>query len=152
RAQFIGWSTEQFAAGLTPHVGGAAPYDRPFLAIDDSTGVIYGVAQGGSAEDGPGKTKQQAYITASTNDGKSVGTIYARESNAKDYPQTGRGVGQAAAFGEVAVLYAASTVPVPEQAKCPCPVVAISRDLGKTFIRRTVKGVPIGTTEVGGPT
>jgi hypothetical protein len=151
RAEVIGWNTQRFAPGLRPHVGGAAPYDRPFLAIDDSSGVIYGVAQGGSAEGASGKTKQQAYITASTNGGKSFGTIYAWDSNSGEYPQTGRGLGQAAAFGEVGLIYMASSVPASEKATCPCPIFGVSRDLGKTFTYHIVTSVPHGTLQDAGP-
>jgi hypothetical protein len=93
------------------------------------------------------QTKPQAYITASTDGGKSFGTIYAWDMDGTDYPQIGRGAAQAAGHGEVAVLYTASSVPAREQAgPCPCPVLGISRDLGKTFTYRLVKGVSAGAT------
>jgi hypothetical protein len=149
--EMIGWNKDRFAPGLKPHVAGAAPYDRPFTTVDLSTGVIYGVAQGGSAEIDGGKTKEQAYITASTDGGKSFGTIYAWDSNSDQYPQTSRGLGQAAAFGEVGVIYPASSAPAAEKVTCPCPVFAVSRDLGKTFTYHIVTTAPRGTVHDGGP-
>lgn len=147
-AEMIGYNKARFASGLKPRIAGASPYDRPFTTIDDSTGVIYGVAQGGSAEGDGGKTRSQAYITASTDGGKSFGTIYPWDS--KDYPQVSRGLGEAASFGEVAVLYGASAVSGKEQ-PCPCAVFGLSRDQGKTFTYRVLKGRPIeGNGEEGG--
>ena len=146
-AEIVGYSKNRFAPGLNPKIGGAAPYDRPFTTIDDSTGVIYGVAQGGTSEDG-GKVHNQGYITASTDGGKSFGTIYSWDS--KDYPQSSRGLGEAAGFGEVAVIYAAASVPAKEQAACPCAVFGLSRDQGKTFTYRVLKGIPAATQAASG--
>jgi hypothetical protein len=141
RVELIGQDTIRFAPGLTPAIGHAAPFDRPFLAIDDATGVIYAVAEGGAAKGENGKTIPQAYITASTDGGKSFGTIYAWAS--KDYPQLSRGLGEAAGFGEVAVTYVASSAPAAEHtAPCPCAIFAVSRNLGKTFTYRVLKNVP----------
>jgi hypothetical protein len=148
RVELIGWDKSRFAPGLTPAVGHAAPFDRPYLAIDDAAGTIYAVAQGGSATTPDGKTRSQAYITASTDGGKSFGTIYAWES--KDYPQLSRGTGEAAGFGEVAVIYTASSVPTSAGARCPCPVMGISHDLGKTFAYRVVQNGP-SSDQGGGP-
>ncbi len=50
RAELVGQRVDRFAPGITPELGHASPFDRPFLAIDDSTGTIYAVAQGGSAK------------------------------------------------------------------------------------------------------
>ena len=146
RAELIGQDKSRFAPGIVPAIGHAAPFDRPFLAIDDSTGTIYAVAEGGTAQGQDSKSKPQAYITASTDGGKSFGTIYAWDSNADEYPQLSRGMGEAAAFGEVAVIYVASSAPAAEHsAPCPCAIFGLSRDLGKTFSYRVIKGVSPAT-------
>jgi hypothetical protein len=69
------YELKRFAPGLQPVSGGFphgapnrvainSPWDRPFTRIDDSTGVIYGVAQGGSAivDAAAGRRRSQAYI------------------------------------------------------------------------------------------
>jgi hypothetical protein len=120
-----------FPVGVPDRVASSSPWDRPFTRIDDSTGVIYAVAQGGSAiVDGvPSRRRSQAYITASTDGGRSFGTIYSWD--APDYPQSSRGMSFTAAHGLVAVAYAASRAPERETATCPCVVLGISRDQGR---------------------
>jgi hypothetical protein len=144
------YQLNRFAPGLTPVSGGFpkgapnrvasnSPWDRPYTTIDDSTGVIYAVAQGGSAyaNDAGTERRSQAYITASTDGGKSFGTVYSWDS--PQYVQASRGSGEAAAFGVVAVTFTAGTVPASEGVTCPCPVWGLSRDNGKTFAYRVLK-------------
>jgi hypothetical protein len=128
-----------FPKGVPDRVASNSPWDRPFTTIDDSTGVIYAVAQGGSAyaDDAGTQRRSQAYITASTDGGKSFGTVYAWDSS--EYVQGSRGVGEAAAFGVVAVTFTASKVPPSEGVTCPCPVWGLSRDRGKTFTYHVLK-------------
>ena len=145
---------DRFAPGLKPVSGGFppnapdrvasnSPWDRPFTYIDDSTNTIYGVAKGGSAVVDVAKRlrRSQAYITASTDGGKSFGTIYAWDS--PDYPQVSRGIGVDAAHGVVAVTYIASSAPASENATCPCAVFGISRDRGKTFTYHVLKNITV---------
>lgn len=120
-------------------VASNSPWDRPFTTIDDSTGVIYGFAQGGSAVVTPTTRRSQAYITASTDGGKSFGPVYSWDS--PEYPQSSRGIGETAGHGTVAVAYVASSVPAGENVACPCPVLGISRDQGKTFTYRVLKNL-----------
>jgi len=67
------YEPKRFAPGLQPVSGGFppgapsriasnSPWDRPYTRIDDSTGVIYGVAQGGSAivDAAAGRRRSQA--------------------------------------------------------------------------------------------
>src|SRR5580704_9847367 len=132
------YGAKKFAPGLKPRIGGNSPWDRPFLYIDDSTGVIYAQAGGGETDidtEG-GRFRTQGYITASTDEGKSFGTIYAWDS--KEYPQSGRGR-MTAGPGYVAVTYIARAVPASENATCPCPVFGLSRDRGKTFTYHVMK-------------
>ena len=132
----------RFAPGLRPRIGGNSPWDRPYLFFDDSTGVVYGQAGGGETDinQEPGHFRTQSYLTASTDKGKSFGTIYAWDS--KDYPQSGRGH-MAAANGVVGVLYAARSAPPAENATCPCMVFGLSKDRGKTFAYQVVKSLPV---------
>jgi hypothetical protein len=134
------YGAKKFAAGLKPRIGGNSPWDRPFLYIDDSTGVIYAQAGGGETDidTEPGRFRTQSYIAASTDKGKSFGTIYAWDS--KEYPQVGRGR-MTAGHGVAAVAYVARTVPASENATCPCVVFGLSRDRGKTFAYHVLKNV-----------
>jgi hypothetical protein len=131
------YGAKKFAPGLKPRIGGNSPWDRPFLYIDDSTGVIYAQAGGGETDidTEPGRYRTEGYVTASTDQGKTFGTIYAWDS--KEYPQIGRG-GMTAGQGVVAVTYTARTVPAIENATCPCTVFGLSRDRGKTFAYRVL--------------
>ena len=144
------YQLDRFAPGLKPVSGGFpkgapdrvasnSPWDRPYTTIDDSTGVIYAVAQGGSAYSNAAGTERrpQSYITASIDGGRSFGTIYSWDSPA--FVQSGRGVGEAAAFGVVAVTFTAGQVPASEGVACPCPVWGISRDHGRTFTYHVLK-------------
>ncbi|MCX6544516.1 MAG: hypothetical protein NTV05_08890 [Acidobacteria bacterium] len=144
------YELNRFAPGLRPVSGGFpkgapnrvasnSPWDRPYTEIDDSSGVIYAAAQGGSAyaDESGAQRRSQAYITASTDGGKNFGTVYSWDS--PEYVQSSRGVGQAAAFGVVAVVFTASKVPASEGFTCPCPVWGLSRDRGKTFTYHVLK-------------
>ncbi len=145
------YGAAHFAAGLKPRIGGNSPWDRPFIPIDDSTGVVYGVGEGGEAvvSAKPEKYRWESFITASTDGGKSFGTIYAWDS--KEYPELSRGMGVAAAYGRVAVVYAASSAPASERATCPCIVFGLSKDHGRTFERHVLKNVPIEKQPAGKP-
>ena len=138
-ADIVSSSPARFAPGLKPYIQGASPYDRPFTYIDDSTNVVYGIARGGQAvgEKGP---RRQSYITASTDGGKSFGTVYPWDS--PDYPQLSNGVGATAGLGTVAVVYTAGKAPASANAVCPCVVFGLSKDMGKTFTYRVLKNIP----------
>lgn len=150
----------RFAKGLEPLSGHglASPWDRPFLYIDDSTGVIYAQAGGGLTDLGAsgGAPRSQAYLTASTDGGHSFGTVYSWDS--KLYPEVSRGLGMAAAHGTVAVVYFASSAPS-SNALCPCAVFGLSRDEGRSFQYRLLPRMPYAPAESrdigrnhGGPT
>jgi dienelactone hydrolase len=143
RAEMISsYGASRFAPGLKPYIKGASPWDRPYTFVDDSTGVIYGVAFGGSAvsETDPKKTRKQSYLTASTDGGRSFGTVYSWDS--KEYPQSGNGLGVTAAHGVVAVVYVAGSAPAKESAMCPCYVMGLSRDQGRTFSYSVLRQLP----------
>ena len=160
------YQLNRFAPGLRPVSGGFpkgapnrvasnSPWDRPFTFIDDSNGVIYAQAGGGQAyTDATEKERRsQSYVTASTDGGKTFGTVYSWDS--PQYPQVSRGSGMAAAGGAVVVNYGASNVPASENATCPCQVWGISKDHGKTFTYHVLKHLPAapagGARGGGGP-
>lgn len=147
-------SVDKYAPGLKPRIIGAEPFDRPFTSIDDSAGIVYVEARGGQAEVGasPGQFRPQSYITASTDGGKSFGTIYSWDS--KDYPQSLRGISTTAGHGEAAVVYIASKAPAKEKTSCPCAVMGITKDMGKTFAYHVLKNftpVPAPGAQGAGP-
>ena len=141
------WSLPRFAPGLKPRIGGvASPWDRPFLKIDDSTGIIYCQAGGGQTDidQKPGVYRIQSYITSSTDGGRHFRTIYSWDS--RNYPELGRGA-YAVAYGALAVVYPARSVPASEHAKCPCVVFGVSHDRGKTFDYRVIRHMPVPRTD-----
>jgi hypothetical protein len=119
-----------FAPGSGDPVG---TFDRPFLSVDESTNTLYAV--------GHNVVDHEGFVTASTNDGRSFGTIYAIDSPA--YPQGGNFGGTiAAAHGTLAVAYTAASAP---GATCPCVIFETSRDDGATFSRHVVPTVNAAT-------
>jgi hypothetical protein len=109
-------------------------FDRPFLAIDQSTATIY--ATGRNIVD------HQTFVTASTDGGQTFGTIYAADS--PDYPSHGLPGGTvAAAKGVLAVAYTAASAPA---ATCPCVIFETSTDNGATFTRHIVPAVNAAAT------
>jgi hypothetical protein len=140
-----------FPAGDPKRAATHSPWDRPFTHIDDSTGVIYGVAQGGSTtSDAPaGSRRPQAYVTASTNGGRSFGTVYSWDS--PDYPQQSRGIGATAGHGAFAGVYVARSAPASAGATCPCAVLGISRDHGSSFEYRVLANITVRPAPQGRP-
>lgn len=124
---------EEYGPGVKPVFRGKTPYDRPFIAIDQSTGTLYipGSGTGGS----PSHT--ETFIRASHDNGKTFGLIYTYDS--VDYPQSGLAARPATANGVLAAAYLASSAPQSTGAKCPCIVFGLSRDEGKTFDRHVVQ-------------
>ena len=154
------YGLDRFAPGIEPVSGGFppgspdrvathSPWDRPFTYIDDSTGIIYGVAEGGWTTTGApaGQRRPQAYITASTDGGRSFGIVYSWDST--DYPQSSRGIGTSAAHGFVAVTYVAASAPADSGATCPCVVFGISRDRGKSFAYHVLDQYEVTPPETG---
>ena len=133
----------RFAPGLRPRMGGNSPWDRPFLTFDDQTGVVYLTDSGGQTAAPPGsgaKWRQQSYVTASHDDGRSWGTIHADDD--PQWPQLER-ASLAAGHGKLAEVYVASAVPPSQHARCPCEVFGISTNEGRTFERHVMRGVHV---------
>lgn len=134
-----------FAKGLKPRLGGNSPWDRPFLTFDDQAGIVYLTDSGGqtAAPAGEGaKWRLESYFTASHDDGRSWGTIYAADNS--QWPQLGR-ASFAAGHGKLAEIYVASSVPEGQHAKCPCEVFGISNNAGHTFFRHVMRNVRVGS-------
>jgi hypothetical protein len=88
----------------------AGTFDRPWVRVDQSTNTVY--ASGANIAD------HERFVTASTDDGQSFGTIYAVDS--PDYPSGGNPSGTIdAANGVLAVGYTAASAP---NATCPCVI------------------------------
>ena len=103
--------------------------DRPWIAVDQSTNTVY--AAGHNIAD------HEGFVTASTNDGQSFGTIYAIDS--PTYPSGGLFGGNiAAAHGVLAVAYTAASAP---GATCPCVIFETSTNHGATFTAHVVPTV-----------
>lgn len=125
---------EEYAPGVKPNQRGSTPYDRPYLTADQTTGTIYVPGSGTSSD----PVHMETFLRVSNDNGKTWGLIYSYDS--PDYPQGGFGSRPAAANGALAVAYVASSVPASAGAgKCPCVVVGVSRDEGKTFDRHVVQ-------------
>ena len=101
-------------------------FDRPWLAVDPQTNTVYAV--------GHNIADHEPFVTASLDEARSFGPIYAVDSPA--YPSGGLFGGTiAAAQGVLAVAYAATQAP---GASCPCVIFATSTNDGATFTRHIV--------------
>ena len=88
-SDYTGPNYPAFAPGLKPRHGANAPWDRPWLSVDDKTGTIYLMSSGGSTNidtGSPDKYRTESYFTVSHNKGQSFGTIYAMDT--LDWPQS----------------------------------------------------------------
>jgi hypothetical protein len=109
-------------------------FDRPWLAMDQSTNTLYAI--------GHNIADHEGFVTASTDEAHSFGTIYAIDS--PSYPSTySTGTGLfggtiAAANGVLGIAYAATSAP---GAACPCVIFETSTDHGATFVRHIVPTV-----------
>ncbi len=132
--------TNDAADGPFPFAPGsgnpADTFDRPWLSVDRSTGVIYAASHN--------IVDHETFVTASTNDGRSFGTIYAADTA---HPSNGLPSGTiAAANGELGVAYTAASVP---GHACPCAVFETTTDQGASF---TAHFVPlVGAASVPRP-
>lgn len=157
-------SPSLYAPTVKPVFEQASPWDRPVFVADASTGTIY-VSGSGPAwtvdqttvqrpkEDPalPSKgyegyppasvTRNRTFVRASRDDGRTWGTIYPFDSD--EYPGRVGGVGGfSAAHGHLVAAYTADRVPASVGAQCPCTVLGISEDEGKTFRYEVVPPLP----------
>jgi hypothetical protein len=116
---------------FAPNSGNPADtFDRPWLAVDRSTGVVYAASHN--------IVDHEMFVTASTNDGQSFGTIYAADTTYPSVISPGNGLPSgtmAAANGELAVAYTAASVP---NHTCPCVIFETSTNVGATFTPHVV--------------
>jgi hypothetical protein len=101
-------------------------YDRPFLAVDQSSGTVYISSQN--------ILDHERFVTASTNKGDSWGPIYAVDS--PTYPQSGFASNITVENGVLAVSYATTTA----SGRCvaTCLVFETSTTFGATWTRNIV--------------
>lgn len=102
-------------------------FDRPWIAVDQSTGTVYAA--------GHNLIDHEGFVTASTDEGQSFGTIYAIDSPGYPNDPNGRSSNIAATHGVLAVAYTAAKAP---GASCPCVIFETSTDHGATFTRHIV--------------
>jgi hypothetical protein len=119
----MGSDAARFAQGGAP----VDTFDRPWLAVDQSTGTVYA--------SGANLGSHERFVTASTNQARSFGTVYPVDSS--DYPLDSKigGGTIAAGHGVLAVSYVAVQAP---GASCPCLVFETSTNHGATFDRHLV--------------
>lgn len=135
------WSAEVPIMGSTADTPYAFPFasgsghpadtfDRPWLAVDRSTGVIYAASHN--------IVDHEMFVTESTNGGQSFGTIHAIDTTYPSVISPGNGLPSgtmAAANGELAVAYTAASVP---SHTCPCVVFETSSNGGGAFTPHVV--------------
>jgi hypothetical protein len=159
-------SPQLYAPTVKPVIEQASPWDRPIFVSDASTGAIYISGSGMAYTVDPSTLKpfeedpsipgmgypgyppadvarNRTFLRASHDGGRTWGVIYTADSD--EYPG-GRG-GFSAAFGNLVVSYTASSVPTSLNITCPCTVLGISRDDGKTFTYHIAPALPLSTTQ-----
>jgi len=155
-------SPQLYAPWLRPMFEQVSPVDRPMFTVDASNGTIYLTGTGGAlAKDTvlgplehdpelPGKGYKRrpfgqgggfhTYIRASHDGGKTWGVIYTTDS--QEVPGGGFGGGASAAFGHLVVSYSTQTPPPGSNATCPCTVLGISENDGKSYNYKVVPPLP----------
>jgi hypothetical protein len=121
----MGSDGQRFVAGK----GGLSvdTFDRPWLAVDQSTGTVYAI--------GHNLTDHGGFVTASTNHAHTFGPIYAVDSSTYPHDPQTFGGNIAVSRGMMATAYSASRAP---GATCPCMIFETSTDHGATFARHVV--------------
>lgn len=155
-------SPSLYAPWLHPLFEQVGPVDRPNFTVDASNGAIYLTGTGGSLgkdtvlppldpdPDLPGKAYKRrqlppgsgfrTYIRASHDDGKTWGVIYTTDSD--QVPGRGFGGGVSAAFGHLVVAYTTQNAPPSTNATCPCTVLGVSNNDGKSYEYKLVPPLP----------
>ena len=155
-------SPSLYAPWLRPLFEQVGPVDRPNFTVDASTGTIYLTGTGGSLNkdtvlsplvpdpDLPGKGYKRrpfgesggfrTYIRASHDGGKTWGVIYTTDTD--DVRGGGFGGGVSAAFGHLVVAYTTQKAPASMNATCPCTVLGVSNNDGKSYDFKLVPPLP----------
>ena len=167
-------SPQLYASTVKPVLEQASPWDRPVFVADALTGTIFVSGSGlawtvdpatvqrpkpdpslpSRGYDGYPSSKvsrSRTFIRASHDDGATWGVIYPFDND--DYPGGAfAGVGGfSAANGHLVVAYTASRVPAAEHATCPCTLIGISQDDGKTFDYKVVPPLAPSASNQSGP-
>jgi hypothetical protein len=156
-------SPELYAPTVKPVFEQASPWDRPNFVADAFTGTIYLSGSGPAWTVDPATvqrpkpdpslpsrgydgyppltvSRNRTFVRASHDDGATWGVIYPMDSD--EYPgRPGMG-GYSAAHGHLIVAYSADKVPASVGAQCPCTVLGVSDDEGKTFSYKIVPPLP----------
>jgi hypothetical protein len=155
-------SPQLYAPWLKPLFEQVGPVDRPNFTVDASNGTIYLTGSGGAlGKDSalgplepdpelPGKGFKRrpfgqgggfhTYIRASHDGGKTWGVIYSTDS--EGVPGGGFGGGVSAAFGHLVVAYSTQKTPPSSNATCPCMVLGVSENDGKSYSYKVVPPLP----------
>jgi hypothetical protein len=157
-------SPSLYAPSVKPVFEQASPWDRPVFIADASTNTIYITGSGpaytvdpktvsrpkrdpnvpgGGYTGYPGNavSRNRTFIRASHDDGRTWGTIYAVDSD--QFPGRVSAIGGvSAAHGNLVIAYSSDQVPASAGATCPCTVLGISRDDGKSFDYKIVPPLP----------
>ena len=157
-------SPSLYAPTVKPVFEQASPWDRPVFVADASTNTIY-VSGSGPAwtvdpatvqrpkEDPslPSKgyegyppltvSRNRTFVRASHDNGRTWGVIYPLDND--EYPGRVSGVGGfSAAHGHLIVAYSTDKVPNSQNVQCPCTVLGVSDDNGKTFRYSILRPLP----------
>lgn len=138
----------RYAPGSDPATGGEGTSDRPWITVDQQTNTVY-VEATADAIQFNGTTRNQSWVTASHDRGRSFGTVYPVDSPA--LPQSGAAA-IAAGHGVLAVAYSGQAAGESTDGV----VFETSRDDGKTFRRHTfsaptTSSAPFGVYLAGDP-
>ena len=161
-------SPSLYSPKVNPVLEQASPWDRPVFVADASTGTIYISGSGLAYTVDPATVQRpkldpslpgmgylgyprdvarsRTFLRASHDGGRTWGMIYPFDND--DYPGGGfAGLGGfSAAYGHLVVAYTAQKAPAADHATCPCTVLGISQDDGKTFDYKIVPPLPKDAT------
>jgi hypothetical protein len=157
-------SPSLYAPTVHPVFEQASPWDRPVFIADASTNTIYVTGSGPAYTVDPktvsrpkrdpnvpgggytgypsnAVSRSRTFVRASHDNGRTWGTIYTLDSD--QFPGRISAIGGvSAAHGNLVVAYSSDQVPTSTGATCPCTVLGISRDDGKTFDYKIVPPLP----------
>jgi hypothetical protein len=167
-------SPSLYVPTVHPVIEQASPWDRPVFIADASTDTIY-VSGSGLAwtvdpktvkrpQENPNipskgyegyppssEARSRTFIRASHDDGRSWGVIYPMDDDENPGGAFAGVGGFSAAFGHLVVAYSASKVPGPEAANCPCTVLGVSENEGKSFHYTVLPPLPKNESAAAAP-
>ena len=126
-----GTAARRYAPGSSPETGGEGTVDRPWIVADASDGTVYLTGLSDVIMFN-GTARTESWVTASTDHGRSFGTVYPVDDAA--FPQAGA-ASIAATHGTLAVAYIGQH----PSGSSDLVVLATSRDDGRSFSRRVLE-------------